>query len=64
MENGVNALGDILAALPWHIRVNLDVKDTNVPIHPRQREGPRVLKRCYTESIILSVACRGDTRVS
>ena len=31
-------------------------------IHPRQREGLRVLKICYKECIIISVARRGDTR--
>ena len=31
-------------------------------IHPRQREGLRVLKICCKECIIISVARRGDTR--
>ena len=30
-------------------------------VHPRQREGVRVLKKCYEEHIIISVAYRGDT---
>ena len=62
MGDGAIALGDSLAPLPWHLRVDLDVKDTNVLVHLRQREGLRVLKRCYTGHIIFSVACRGDTR--
>ena len=65
MGSGTIALGDNLAPLPWHLRVNLDVEDhfsTGVLIHPRQREGLRVLERCYEEHIIISVACRGDTK--
>ena len=30
-------------------------------VHPRQREGLRVLKICYEEHIINSVVCRGGT---
>ena len=39
------ALGDSLAPLPCHIRVNLDVEVTSVLIHPHQKEGLRVLER-------------------
>ena len=30
MGNGAIALRGSLAPLPWHLRVNLDVKDTSV----------------------------------
>ena len=56
------ALGDSLAPLPWPLRINLDIKGTSVLIHPWQREEIRVLERYYIERIIISVACRGDTR--
>ena len=39
MGNEAITLGDSLAPLPWYLRVNLDVKVTNVLIHPRQRES-------------------------
>ena len=54
MGDGAIALGDSLAPLPWHLSVNHDVKDSSVLIHPRQREGLRVLEKCYKESIINS----------
>ena len=34
----------------------------SVLIHPRQREGLRVLERCYEERINNSAASRGDTK--
>ena len=60
LGDGIIALGGSLAPVPWHIRVNLDVKDTSVLIHPRQREGLRVLER-FVRTYHRSVACRGDT---
>ena len=38
MGNGTIALGDNLALLPWHLWVDLDVKDTSVIKHPRHRK--------------------------
>ena len=55
MENAAIALGDSLAPVPWHLRVNLGTKDhyyTSVLRHPRQREGLRILERCFEERII------------
>ena len=49
VKNEAVALGDSLALLPWHLRVNLNVEHTSVLVHPRQREGLRVLERCYHE---------------
>ena len=37
--NGAKAPRDSLAFHPWHIRVNLYVKDTSVMKHPRHRKG-------------------------
>ena len=37
--HSVIALGDRHHPLPWYVRVNLDVEDTSVLMHPRQREG-------------------------
>ena len=62
MGNGIIALGNSLAPVSWHFRVNFSAEDTSVLVHPCQREGEIVLKRCYKEHIICSVACRGDTR--
>ena len=39
MGNGAIAPGDSLAPVPWHLRVNLDVKDTGVIKHPRHKKG-------------------------
>ena len=39
LGNGAIALGDSLALLPWHLGVNLDVRDTSVFVHPHQRKG-------------------------
>ena len=64
MGNGAIALGDSLALLLWYLRLNLDVKDpyfTSVLVHPRQREGLRILERGYKEHINISVVYRGDT---
>ena len=50
MRGGAIALGDSLAPLPWPLRVNLGTEDhyrTSVLVHRRQREGLRVLRRCY-----------------
>ena len=44
LGDGAIALRDSLAPIPWHVRVTLDVEDTSVLIHPRQREALRVLK--------------------
>ena len=38
------ALMDSLAPIPWHVRVTLDVEDTSVLVHPRQRKGLRDLE--------------------
>ena len=63
MGNGAIALGDSLAPLPWHVRLNLGTEDqycTSVLVHPRQGEaGLIVFERCYIEYIINSVAYRG-----
>ena len=40
----VIALMDSLAPVPWHVRVTLDVEDTSVLVHPRQRKGLRNLE--------------------
>ena len=52
---------DSLASVPWHVRVNLDVKDTSVIKTPSPTERLQVLRRCYEELITNRVACRGDT---
>ena len=65
MGNGAIAFEDSFTPLPWYFRVNLDVEDhycTSVLIHPRQREGPRVLETCSKEHIIISSESRGDTK--
>ena len=58
---GAIALGDSLAPLPRHLRVNLGTEDhcctrASVLVHPRQREGLRVLRRCYKKHIISNEA--------
>lgn len=63
--DGIIPLEDNLAPLPWHLRVNLDVEDyysTSAFMHPRQREGLRVLKSIYERHIIVSVLHKRDTR--
>ena len=47
LRDGAIALGDSLAPVPSHIRVNLEVEDISVLVHPRQREVLRILERCY-----------------
>ena len=50
LGDGVIALRKSLALLPRHLRVNLGTEDhyhTSVLILPPQREGLRVLERCY-----------------
>ena len=59
MGNGIIAPGDSLFLDPWHLRVNLDVKDSGVT--PSPQKGPRVLRKRYGEHFVNSVACRGDT---
>ena len=59
MGNEVIAPGDSIFLGPWHLRVNLDVKDSGVT--PSPQKGPRVLRKCYGEHFMNSVACRGDT---
>ena len=49
MGNGVIALGDSLVLVPWQLRVSLTPRTTiivlsSVFVHPRQREGLRVLE--------------------
>ena len=56
MANDAIALGNSLAPLAWHLRVNFDIEDTSVFIHPRQREGLTILERCYEEHVIISEA--------
>ena len=56
--DGVIALRDRLASVPWYARVTLDVEATSVLKYPRQREGLAVLKRLYEEYIVSRVASR------
>ena len=63
MGSGAIAFGDNLAPVPWHLRLNLGTEDqhycTSVLIHPPQREGLRVLERCYKERIINQQSMEG-----
>ena len=52
LQSGDIALGDSLAQVPWYFRVNFEVEDTSVLIHPRQEEGLRVLEMCHKYRII------------
>ena len=64
--DGAIALGNSLDPDPWHLRVNLGTEyhyslaklsqHNSVLIHPRQREGPIILKIRYEQRIIISVA--------
>ena len=59
MGNGDIALGDSLVPVMWYLRVNLGTEDhycCSVLIHPRQKEGLRVMERCYKERIMNSAA--------
>ena len=65
LGNGVIVLGDNLALLPWHLRVNLGTEDTSALVCQYTfggGKGLRVLKRCNEEHIIISVECWGDAR--
>ena len=62
MGDGTFALGDSFPPLPWHLRVNFDTEDhysTSVLIHPRRKEGLRVLERCYKERIVNQRSMKG-----
>ena len=54
-------LGDSLASLPWHLRVNLGTEDISVLMHHCQREGLKILERCCEERVTSSAAWKGDT---
>ena len=60
MENGVIALGDSFALVPWHVRVNLGTEAYQWDQRSSQQERLSVFGTCHEEHIINSVSCRRD----